>query len=126
MRPTSSRRTVVALIATASVSAAALSAVAVAATTTRAVDNSRAEFAFSKKTLKAKQGTVLLRFTNRGGTSHNIALKGRTIKTKKGRVVAPGRVSTVRAVLRPGRYTFFCSVPGHEQSGMKGTLTVTR
>jgi uncharacterized cupredoxin-like copper-binding protein len=26
--------------------------------------------------------------------------------------------------LKPGTYTFFCSVPGHEQGGMKGTLVV--
>jgi uncharacterized cupredoxin-like copper-binding protein len=26
--------------------------------------------------------------------------------------------------VKPGTYTFFCSVPGHEAGGMKGTLTV--
>jgi uncharacterized cupredoxin-like copper-binding protein len=26
--------------------------------------------------------------------------------------------------VKPGKYTFYCSVPGHEQGGMKGTLTV--
>ena len=35
----------------------------------------------------------------------------------------PG-TSRVRASLKPGKYEFYCSVPGHEDGGMKGTLTV--
>ena len=27
--------------------------------------------------------------------------------------------------LKPGNYTFYCTVFGHEKGGMKGTLTVT-
>jgi uncharacterized cupredoxin-like copper-binding protein len=38
-------------------------------------------------------------------------------------VTPKGTVQT-KTTLKPGKYTFFCSVPGHEQAGMKGTLTV--
>ena len=35
-----------------------------------------------------------------------------------------GAVSQFSADLKPGKYTFYCSVPGHRQGGMVGTLTV--
>jgi len=39
--------------------------------------------------------------------------------------VSTGGQSKVTVNLKAGTYTFFCPVPGHEQAGMKGTLTVT-
>jgi uncharacterized cupredoxin-like copper-binding protein len=36
-----------------------------------------------------------------------------------------GKTATGKVKLAPGTYTFYCDIPGHESSGMKGTLTVT-
>jgi plastocyanin len=35
-----------------------------------------------------------------------------------------GKTATGKVKLAPGTYTFYCDIPGHESSGMKGTLTV--
>lgn len=54
---------------------------------------------------------------------HNIAIKGKGVSVK-GKVVAKGGISRVRALLKRGVYRYYCSVPGHEAGGMWGTLTV--
>jgi uncharacterized cupredoxin-like copper-binding protein len=41
-----------------------------------------------------------------------------------GPIVSNGGVSTVSTTLKPGTYTFYCSVDDHRQAGMVGTLTV--
>ena len=65
-------------------------------------------------------------------TSGNVSASGVScIDTKgngvdvKGEVVATGGTSTVSEELEPGTYTFYCSVEGHREGGMEGTLTVT-
>ena len=63
---------------------------------------------------------------NPSSLSHDIALKGGGLKKPViGKIVPKGGKSTISATLTKGSYEFYCSVPGHEQAGMKGTLTVT-
>jgi plastocyanin len=81
-------------------------------------------FAFSTSTATASAGTVTLKAMNPQSTPHDISIKGNGVDVK-GNQVSSGGVSTVTATLKAGTYEYYCSVPGHEQLGMKGTLTVS-
>jgi plastocyanin len=72
----------------------------------------------------AMPGKVAFKSMNKSSVQHDIALKGPGGELGKGAVVGQGGTSQFTASVKPGTYTFFCSVPGHEQGGMKGTLTV--
>jgi plastocyanin len=78
-------------------------------------------FQFGKATAKA--GSVTLEMPNKASITHDISVKGNGID-QKGPQVGQGGTSKVTVDLKPGTYTFYCSVPGHEAGGMKGTLTV--
>jgi plastocyanin len=79
--------------------------------------------AYNKKTLSAPAGKVTIRMTNGSPLKHDVAIKGNGVKAK-GKIVPTGGASVVTANLKAGRYTFYCTVPGHEAAGMKGVLTV--
>jgi plastocyanin len=79
--------------------------------------------AFDKAELEAEAGTVRITLQNNGEAPHNVAVEGNSVD-EEGEVVQKGGASEVEADLEPGEYTFYCSVPGHRESGMEGTLTV--
>jgi plastocyanin len=78
---------------------------------------------YDKTKLEAPAGKVTIDMKNPSALQHNVAISGNGVD-EAGEVVGQGGTSTVTADLKPGKYTFFCSVDGHEQAGMKGTLTV--
>ena len=78
---------------------------------------------FLASSAAATAGNVTINMLNKSSTPHDIAIQGAGVNTV-GKIVSNGGTSTVSANLKPGKYTFYCSVPGHEQAGMKGTLTV--
>jgi plastocyanin len=78
---------------------------------------------FDKSKLTAKAGKVTLEMENPSQIPHAVAIKGNGVDVD-GKTIGNGETSTASADLKPGTYTFYCPVPGHEAAGMKGTLTV--
>jgi plastocyanin len=81
------------------------------------------QLAFDAKTLKAKAGTVSIVLTNASPVEHNVTVaRGPKVLGQTATFVGGSKTLTLK--LQPGTYTFYCSVPGHKQAGMEGTLTV--
>jgi plastocyanin len=78
---------------------------------------------FQYKDAVATPGQVTIDTKNDESIGHNIAIEGNGLNVK-GPVVQGGGTSKIQANLKPGTYTFFCSVPGHREGGMVGKLTV--
>lgn len=78
---------------------------------------------FLASSASAKAGQVTLRMKNMSSVPHDIAITGGGLN-QVGKIVSGGGFSTVSASLKPGKYTFYCSVDSHRQSGMVGTITV--
>lgn len=78
--------------------------------------------AFVADEVTVEAGTITLRSVNPQGLPHNIAIDNPD--PVEGEVVMDGAVSEITVDLEPGTYEYYCSVPGHRQGGMKGTLTV--
>jgi uncharacterized cupredoxin-like copper-binding protein len=79
---------------------------------------------FNKRTLSAPTGKVTIVMANPSPLQHDVAIEGNGVKVT-GKVVSTGGTSTVSANLKPGTYTFLCTVDGHADAGMKGTLTIS-
>ena len=78
---------------------------------------------FDKDKLTAPAGKVTITMTNPSPLQHDVAIKGGA--SAKGETVGQGGKSTVTVDLKPGKYTFYCSVDGHEAAGMNGELDIT-
>jgi uncharacterized cupredoxin-like copper-binding protein/mono/diheme cytochrome c family protein len=77
---------------------------------------------FQASSATAKAGKVTLLSKNDAAIPHDISVKDGV--DQQGKEVQNGGTSKVTVELKPGKYVFYCSVPGHEQAGMKGTLSV--
>jgi mono/diheme cytochrome c family protein len=79
--------------------------------------------AFVAEAAEAEAGSLSIRSPNESPIPHNVALENGGID-EVGPVVETGGVSEITVDVDPGEYTFYCSVEGHREGGMEGTLTV--
>ena len=79
---------------------------------------------YTATTLLASSSHVTIDFTNKSPLGHNMTIANAAGKVLGATPTFSGATKTLSLNLPPGTYTFYCSVPGHEAAGMKGTLTV--
>jgi plastocyanin len=81
------------------------------------------QIAYDTTQLTSKPGKVTIDFENPAAIEHDVAIEQDGKEIAKSALITEGKTS-VSADLAPGTYTFLCTVPGHAEAGMEGTLTV--
>jgi plastocyanin len=91
---------------------------------TLAIPVAQSGLAYQYAKAQAKAGRVTIESKNPQATAdHDIVVEGNGVSAK-GAVVGKGGTSRFTATLKPGAYTFYCSVDAHRQGGMVGKLVV--
>jgi uncharacterized cupredoxin-like copper-binding protein len=83
------------------------------------------DLAYTTTSATASAGKVTIDFNNPQALTHDVAIEDYSSAKEVGatELIASGEDSTT-VELESGKYIFFCSVPGHREAGMEGTLTV--
>ena len=77
---------------------------------------------FTPKIVKAPSGKLNIQYVEKGSQEHTLVItgvKGFKLQVGPGTKTAEGTVT-----LKPGEYTYYCTIPGHRAQGMQGTITV--
>jgi len=94
------------------------------------LEASKTNLMYNTRQLTAKAGTITITFTNESQVEHNLTVSKPGLRVaKSGEVLGAtptfkGGSRQLTLKLAAGKYTYYCSVPGHRQAGMEGTLTV--
>jgi plastocyanin len=82
------------------------------------------ELAYTAAEATAKAGKVTIDFNNPQGLTHDVAIEDEQGETVAQTDLIAGEETSTTANLKPGTYRYYCTVPGHREAGMEGTLTV--
>jgi plastocyanin len=80
--------------------------------------------AYTEESATAKAGKATVNFTNSSAVPHDVRFEDSGGEDVGGSEVLAEGSESATVNFKPGEYKFYCSVPGHRQGGMEGTLTV--
>jgi plastocyanin len=86
--------------------------------------NPEGQLKYNTSSLTAKAGKVTIDFKNMSPLAHNVTVASAAGATVGATETFQSGSKTLALNLKPGTYKFFCTVPGHRQAGMEGTLVV--
>jgi plastocyanin len=84
----------------------------------------KGELAYTSTSETAKAGKVTVEFKNPQSLTHDVAIENANGEEVGATELIADGSDTTTVDLKPGTYTYFCTVPGHREAGMEGTLTV--
>lgn len=82
------------------------------------------QLAFTTTSASTKAGNVTIDFNNPQSLPHDVKIESDSGEELGGTETIADGSDSATVNLEPGTYTFYCSVPGHREAGMEGTLTV--
>jgi len=95
-----------------------------AATTLEFEADPGGQLAYTTTSASAKAGEVTIDFSNPQPLPHDVKIESSGGEEVGGTDTVSEGSNSATVNLKPGTYTFYCSVPGHREAGMEGTLTV--
>jgi plastocyanin len=78
---------------------------------------------FKPTKLNAPKGIAKITLKNIESGTHDLVIRG--LPGFQVEVSGEGDVASRKVDLTKKKYEFYCSIPGHEEAGMKGTITVS-
>jgi plastocyanin len=84
----------------------------------------KGELAYTSTSETAKAGKVTIEFKNPQALTHDVAIENSAGEEVGATELIADGSDTTTVDLKPGTYHYFCTVPGHREAGMEGTLTV--
>ena len=96
-----------------------------APTAPKNVPVTESEFKIELPSTSLSPGSYTLDLTNKGQVGHDLVVEGPGVNDEKTPVIGSGKTAKLTVDLKSGTYKLYCSVPGHEQAGMKLEVNVS-
>ena len=114
------RAPLVSLVVAALTAATVITPIASPATKPKHLTVKAVDFKFTNVPRTLAAGKYIFTLVNRGQATHDFKLAG-----KKTKLLSPGQRASITVNLKHGKkYVYLCTVAGHAQLGMKGTIKV--